>query len=308
MTRTLTETASLPYQKRRTVNPFRTLVLWIIVGLILLVTLFPFWWVVRTALTDPREVYTNTTALFPEAPTLYNFSRALGMVDLQESLARGGSGQTLNFWLYLRNSFVVASTVTAGQVFFSSLAAYAFARLRFPFRNQIFFLFVTGLMIPGIVLLIPNFILIQSLGWIGTFQGIIAPTFLMTPLTVFFMRQFFLSQSVELEEAALLDGATRFVIFWRIALPLAGPALATVAILTYVGSWNDYLWPLVVGRNEEVRMLTVALGLFRSQQQTSLPDWAGLMAAATLMIIPTLCLFLVLGRRVVNSIQYSGFR
>jgi multiple sugar transport system permease protein len=304
----MTQTAALPNRKRRSATPFRTLVMWGIVGVILLVSLFPFWWVVRTALTDPQEVYTNTTALFPQDPTLFNFARALGMVDLQESLARGGSGQTLQFWLYLRNSVVVATTITAGQVFFSSLAAYAFARLRFPLRNTIFFLFLTGLMIPGIVLLIPNFVLIQSLGWIGTFQGIIAPYFLMTPLSVFFMRQFFLSQSVEIEEAALLDGATWFSIFWRISLPLAAPALATIAILTFVGSWNDYLWPLVVGRDEDVRMLTVALGLFRSQQQTSLPDWSGLMAAATLMIIPTLCLFLVLGRRVVNSIQYSGFR
>lgn len=304
----MAQTTALPNHKRRTTNPFRSLVMWGIVGLILLVSLFPFWWVVRTALTDPQAVYTNTTALFPEDPTLFNFSRALGNVELAESLARGGSGQSLQFWLYLRNSFIVATTVTAGQVFFSSLAAYAFARLRFPLRDTIFFLFLTGLMIPGIVLLIPNFILIQSLGWIGTFQGIIAPTFLMTPLTVFFMRQFFLSQSVEIEEAALLDGATRFTIFWRVSLPLAAPALATIAILTYVGSWNDYLWPLVVGRDENVRMLTVGLGLFRSQQQTSLPDWTGLMAAASLMIIPPLCLFLVLGRRIVNSIQYSGFR
>lgn len=293
---------------RRSFLSVRNVVTWVTIALILFVSLFPFWWVVRTALTDPQQVYTNTTAMFPENPTLYNFSRALGNVDLQESLARGGSGQTLNFWLYLRNSVIVATFITIGQVFFSSLAAYAFARLRFPLRNQIFFLFLTGLMIPGIVLLIPNFILVRSLGWIGTFQGIIAPSFLMTPLTVFFMRQFFLSQSVEIEEAALLDGAGRFQIFLRIALPLSGPALATIAILTFVSSWNDYLWPLVVGRDDQVRMLTVALGLFRSQQQTSLPDWSGLMAAATLMIIPTLVLFLILGRRVVNSIQYSGFR
>lgn len=304
----MTQSVPLPKGRRRASVSLKTLVLWGIVGLILLVSLFPFWWVLRTALIDPQQVYTNTTVLFPDNPTFFNFARALGMVDLQESLARGGSGQTLHFWLYLRNSFVVATTVTVGQVFFSSLAAYAFARLRFPFRNQIFFLFLTGLMIPGIVLLIPNFILIQSLGWIGTFQGIIAPSFLMTPLTVFFMRQFFLSQSHEIEEAALLDGANHFTLFLRIALPLSTPALATIAILTYVSSWNDYLWPLVVGRDEDVRMLTVALGLFRSQQQTSLPDWSGLMAAATLMIIPTLFLFLLLGRRVVNSIQYSGFR
>lgn len=281
---------------------------WVTIGIILLVSLFPFWWVIRTALTDPQQVYANTTAMFPDNPTLYNFSRALGNVDLEESLARGGSGQTLNFWLYLRNSVIVATVITLGQVFFSSLAAYAFARLRFPLRDAIFFIFLTGLMIPGIVLLIPNFILIRSLGWIGTFQGIIAPSFLMTPLTVFFMRQFFLSQSKEIEEAALLDGASRFDIYLRIALPLSGPALATISILTFVSSWNDYLWPLVVGREDQVRMLTVALGLFRSQQQTTLPDWSGLMAAATLTIIPTLILFLILGRRVVNSIQYSGFR
>ena len=304
----MAQRVSVPTHERRAGISVRSVVMWGIVGLILVVSLFPFLWLVRTALTDPEEVYRNTTALFPDNPTLYNFSRALGMVDLQELLARGGSGQTLNFWLYLRNSVIVTATITVGQVFFSSLAAYAFARLRFPLRNQIFFLFLTGLMVPGIVLLIPNFILIQSLGWIGTFQGIIAPTFLMTPLSVFFMRQFFLSQSIEIEEAALLDGATRFTIFLRIGLPLSGPALATIAILTFVGSWNDYLWPLVVGRDEEVRILTVALGLFRSQQQTSLPDWSGLMAAATLMIIPTLLLFLLLGRRVVNSIQYSGFR
>lgn len=304
----MTHATALPRKKRRWTGPLQTLVIWGIVVMILLVTLFPFWWVLRTALTDPQQVYTNTTAMFPDEPTVFNFQRALGMVDISESLARGGSGQTLNFWLYLRNSVIVSTTITAGQVFFSSLAAYAFARLRFPFRNQIFFLFVTGLMIPGIVLLIPNYILMQNIGWIGTFQGIIAPAFLMTPLSVFFMRQFFLGQSAEIEEAALLDGANRFTLFWRIGLPLAGPALATIAILTFVGSWNDYLWPLVVGRSEDVRVLTVALGQFRSQQQTSLPDWSGLMAAATLMIIPTLCLFLVLGRRVVNSIQYSGFR
>ena len=299
---------SLPNGRRQYALSLKNVAITGIVVIILLVSLFPFWWVLRTALTDPQEVYTNTTALVPDNPTLFNFQRALGSVSLEESLARGGSGQTLNFWLYLRNSIVVTVIITSGQVFFSSLAAYAFARLHFPFRDLIFFLFVTGLMIPSIVLLIPNFILIRSLGWIGTFQGIIAPTFLMTPLSVFFMRQFFLSQSVEIEEAALLDGATRFNIFWRISLPLAGPALATISILTFVSSWNDYLWPLVVGRDEEVRMLTVALGLFRSQQQTSLPDWTGLMAAASLMIVPSLLLFMVLGRRVVNSIQYSGFR
>lgn len=299
---------SLSEGERYTTVRTSRLVKWGVTGLILIVALFPFWWVLRTALTDPQKVYTNTTSLFPEDPTLFNFARALGMVDLATAIERGGSGQTIHFWLYLRNSIIVSTLTAVGQVFFSSLAAYAFARLRFPLRNQIFFLFVTGLMVPGIVLLIPNFVLIRNLGWVGTFQGIVAPSFLMTPVSVFFMRQFFLTLSNELEEAALLDGASRFAIFWRIALPLSLPAVATLTILTFITAWNDYLWPLIVGRDENVRMLTVGLGFFRSQQQTSLPDWSGLMAGTALTIVPTLLLFILLGRRVVDSIQFSGFR
>ena len=135
----------------------------------------------------------------------------LGIVDpstLVNQTATNISAGTLDFWLFVRNSFIVAGAVGIGQTLFSSMAAYAFARFRFPGRDQIFFIYLTGLMIPGIVLFLPNYVFVRQLGWIGTFQGIIAPSFLMSPFAVFFMRQFFLGLNHELEEAALLDGAT----------------------------------------------------------------------------------------------------
>jgi len=188
------------------------------------------------------------------------------------------------------------------------MAAYAFARLRFPLRDKIFFLYISGLMVPGIVLFIPNFVLMRNLGWLDTFQGIVAPVFLMTPFAVFFMRQFFLGFNKDLEEAARLDGLGHFGIYWRIALPLSKAPIITLAILTFIQNWNEYLWPFLVGRDESVRVLTVALGIFRSQTPQGAPDWSGLMAGTLIAIIPTLLIFMVLGRRVVDSIQFSGFK
>ncbi|HEX6386664.1 MAG TPA: carbohydrate ABC transporter permease [Anaerolineae bacterium] len=281
---------------------------WLLMILLILVTLFPLYWVARTALTESRMVFTDPTALWPPGFTLFNFRRVLGLVSTQEAVQAGGTGQTLNFFLFLRNSVIVATVITVGQVFFSATAAYAFARLRFPFRNPLFFIYISALMIPGIVTLIPNFILIRNLGWLNTFAGIIAPYFLMTPFAVFFLRQFFLGINREVEEAAKIDGASVFGIFWRIVLPISQPPLMTLGIITFITAWNEYLWPLVVGRDESVRVLTVALGVFRSQTPQGAPDWAGLMAGTTLAVIPTVLLFIFLGRRVLDSIQFTGFK
>jgi len=281
---------------------------WAAVAVISFVTLFPFYWSVRTAFAFPRGVYSHPTEFLPPEPTLGNFERVLGLVDSATSVRLGGSGQTIHFFVFLRNSILVSALITIGQTFFSAAAAYAFARLRFPLSRQIFGFYLSALMVPGIVLLIPNFILIKSLGWLNTYQGIAAPAFLMSPFAVFFMRQFFLGLSRELEEAARVEGAGRVRIFFQIAVPLSMTAITTLAIITFIYSWNDYLWPLLVGKSEGVRMLTVALGVFRQQGAQNLPDWAGLMAGTTLAILPTLVLFLALGRRVINSIGFTGFR
>jgi len=287
------------------------ILLWVFIGFMVFITLFPFYWVLRTALTDPGSIYGHASEFLPYNATLFNFQRVLGMIDpstvVGESASNLSAG-TINFWVYLRNSFLVSGITMLGQSLFSTMAAYAFARMKFPFRDQIFFVYLAGLMVPGIVLFIPNFVLIRQLGWIGTFQGVIAPTFLMTPFSVFFMRQFFLSLNRDLTEAALLDGATAFGVFWRIALPLIRGPVMTLALLTFIGSWNEYLWPFLVGRDENIRVLTVALNVFKSQTPQGSPDWAGLMAGTVVSIVPTILLFLFFGRRVVDSVQFSGFK
>ncbi len=281
---------------------------WVTIGLFVVITLFPFVWMTRTAFTSRASMFVDTRSLIPPETTLNNFRHVLGLLTTEEAVAEGGSGESVNFGVALRNSFIVSALITGGHLFFSGLAAYAFARLRFPFREPLFFMYLTGLMVPAIILLIPNFILVRTLGWIGTYQGMIAPTFLMAPFAVFFLRQFFLTLSRELEEAAILDGCSRFGVFWRVALPLSRAPLITLAILTFIASWNEYLWPFLVGRAEEVRVLSVALAIFRSQTPGGQPSWGALMAGAALAIIPTIVIFLVLGRKVVDSIQFSGFK
>ncbi len=282
---------------------------WVVVVLAIFVTLVPFWWVVRTALSTKKELLASPDSILPVGFTLTNFARVLGQVDAATAIAMGGSGQKIDFWLFTRNSFIVTIATVVGQTFFSALAAYAFARLKFPGRDKLFNLYLAALMIPGIVTLIPNYLLIhRDLDWGNTFLGIIAPTLLMSPFAVFFLRQFFLGVNRELEEAAALDGASVFDTFWRVVLPISGPPIATLALLTFVGTWNTYFWPSLVGKDESVRVLTVALAVFKSQTPQGAPDWTGLMAATLISMIPTLGVFLVFGRRVVNSIQFTGFK
>ena len=286
---------------------------WAVLLVLIFITLFPLWWMIRTALTYPDLVYKNTDSLLPVDATTLNFRRVTGAISEQELQALieqspNISAGSLHFIRYLENSLIVSGLVTLGQILFSSMAAYAFARMRFPFRDQIFFLYLTGLMVPGIILFIPNFVLMRQLHWIGTYQGMIAPAFLMTPFAVFFMRQFFLGLNRDLEEAAKLDGASPFGVFWRVSLPLSQGPLLTLGILTFIASWNDYLWPLLVGRDEKVRVLTVALGIFRSQTPQGAPDWSGLMASTVVAVIPMMLLFIFLGRKVIDSIQFSGFK
>lgn len=281
---------------------------WLVLGVTIFIMLFPLWWVLRTALSTQREIFANPKSLLPVGFTLNNFARALGMVSSSDAVAAGGSGEKLQFWLYLRNSTIVTGLLVSGQLFFCSLAAYSFARLNFPLREKVFFLYLSALMVPGIVTLIPNFLLVRRLGLLNTFAGIVAPGFLISPFAVFFLRQFFLGINKEIEEAAKIDGSSLFGIFIRIVLPMSSPPLATLAILTTIATWNDFLWPFLVGQDPNVRVLTVALAVFRSQTPQGAPDWGGLMAGTVLTIIPTLIMFMIVGRKAIDSIQFSGIK
>ena len=274
--------------------------------LLVALSLFPLFIVLKAALTHPRGFFSQARAIRPKNPTLFNFKRVLGMVSKEESIAVGGSGAQFKFLTALKNSLIFSLVALAGQVFFSTLAAYAFARLRFPGRNLIFGLLLAGLMIPGAVLFIPNYIFMKEVGWLNTYQGQIAPFFFMTPFAVFFMRQFFLSFPQDMEESARLDGASTFRIFRSIVLPLSKGPLATLSILAMINLWNEFLWPFLVAKDDSKYPLTVALQAFKSQQPQGGIDYPGLMAGTTLAVIPVLVLVVVLGRRVVESLQFSG--
>ncbi|WP_425953360.1 carbohydrate ABC transporter permease [Xylanimonas sp. McL0601] len=281
---------------------------WAVMALMMFATLFPFYWMLRTAFSNTRALSSHYASLAPAEFTWGAFQRVFGMQSTAQAIAEGGSGASLNFWLFLRNSFVVATTTTVCQVLFCALAAYAFARLRWPGRNQLFFVFLTAMMIPGVFTTLPNFVLIRDLGLLNTLLGIVLPALFMAPFSVFFLRQFFLSIPTEVEEAAKIDGASHLRIFFRVIVPMSSAPITTLALLTYITSWNDYLWPLLVGKDDSSKVLTVALGVFRQQTPSGAPDWAGLMAATFVSAIPVLILYAIVGKRIVSSIGFTGIK
>lgn len=279
---------------------------WLALGLMLLITLAPLWMVVKTALMQSANLYTESDQLLPSAPTLDNFVRVLGFMTLEESRALGGSGAEINFLRAMGNSLLFTGIIVVTQISFAAMAAYAFARLRFPGRNTLFALFIGSMMVPGVVTFIPNFILIKDLGLLNSMLGMVAPFCLMQGFSVFFLRQFFLSIPRDLEEAALLDGASYFHIFTHVVLPLSITPLATIAMLTGINMWNEFFWPYLVAKDEAQQVLPVALQTFKSQTAQGQPDWTGLMAATAITVMPTVLLLVAMGRRVVESVQFSG--
>jgi multiple sugar transport system permease protein len=289
--------------------PWGRIAAWGAMSLLLFVSLFPFYWMIRTALSTNADLVTGSQTIAPENPTLLNLRQVLGLASAKEIADAGtATSADVNFFVALRNSVIVCTLITIGQVIFCSMAAYAFARLKFPGREKLFFLYLTALMIPPIFTLIPNFVLIKDLGWLNTYAGIVAPFFLMTPFAVFFLRQFFLGISREVEEAALLDGASKWRIFRQLIIPMSAAPLATLAVLTYITAWHEYMWPLVTGDSENVRVLTVALNAFKSSTPTIAPPWAPLMAGTLLAALPLVVLFLVMARRMVDAIGFSGIK
>jgi len=297
----------LPTAPRRARGPgLARLSAWLALGLLLLITVAPVWTVLKTALTPHDQLAAGAGTLWPQGATLDNFRRVLGLMSPEQSIARGGSGAEINVGRALLNSVVFTAVVVVLQTLFAAMAAYAFARLRFPGRGLLFGLFVGSMMVPGVVTLIPNFVLMRELGLLNTLAGMVAPFCLMQGFSVFFLRQFFLSVPRDLEEAALLDGASHAWVFFRIVLPLSTTAVATIALLTGINMWNEFFWPWLVGRDESLQVLPVALQQFKTQTPQGQPDWGGLMAAATVALLPTVGLLLAFGRQVVESVQFSG--
>ncbi|MFF0587241.1 carbohydrate ABC transporter permease [Streptomyces sp. NPDC003781] len=292
---------------RRAVSPGRVAA-WVVLVVALVATVFPFYWMVRTALTPAADLYSDSTGLVPQHPTTINFLRVLGLTSQEEAMAAGGSGAQVDFLRYLLNSVVYSGLIAVLQTLCCAMAGYAFARLRFPGRDAVFGVLIAALMVPPIFTVMPNFVLVKNLDWLNTFAGMVAPSVLMTPFAIFFLRQFFLSIPREVEEAAVLDGVGAWGLFWRVVLPMSRGPLLTIGLTTTVWAWKDYLWPLLTGRDEETRVLTVALGIFQQQSPNTSPDWTGLMAGSTLSVLPVLVLLILLGRRLVESLNFTGVK
>ncbi|OGX03079.1 MAG: hypothetical protein A3G87_09490 [Omnitrophica bacterium RIFCSPLOWO2_12_FULL_50_11] len=253
----------------------------------------PFIWMISTSLKEFGDVFSYRKPWWYDwVPTSFvwqNYVRAFNVVPFAR--------------FYLNSIFVVVLT-TLGQVATSALSAYAFARLRFPGRDQLFFGYLATMMIPGAVTMIPVFILLQFFGWIDTYQAVILPG-MFTAYGTFMLRQFFLTLPRDLEDAAKMDGCGYFGIFWKIVLPLSKPALATLTTFVFMGTWMNFMWPLVVLNSHEKFTLPVGLAYFQSVHGT---DWTLLMAGSLMMILPILLLFIFNQRYFVEGIKLTGIK
>lgn len=263
--------------------------LYLVMSALLVIVITPFAWMLLGSLKTQGELLAVPPTWWPESPTWDNFQRLFDRP----------------FGRYFSNSTVVAVAVTVGNLLFSSMIGYALAHLRFPGKRLLFGAVLGCLMIPGLVLFIPQYVLVVNMGLANTLPALILP-FLVQPFGVFLMRQFFLGMPRELAEAGRIDGVGELGIFFRLYLPLALPALATLGILTFLGSWNNFLWPLVVSSSDQTYTLPVALALISTGQNQT--DYGLLLAGATLVVLPMLLVFLFFQRYFIQGVASTGIK
>ncbi|MBS1965505.1 MAG: carbohydrate ABC transporter permease [Chloroflexi bacterium SZAS-1] len=251
------------------------------------VMLLPFIWMLSTSLKTPAETFAYPPVWIPTQIAWNNYSRAVS---------------SMPFGRFYLNSLIVTISVTVLQILTSSLAAFAFARLRFPGRNLLFLLYLATLMIPFQVTMIPNFIIVRLLGWFDTYQALILPP-AFSAFSTFLLRQYFTGIPFDLDEAARIDGATSLRIWWSVILPLSGPVLAALAIFVSLNTWNEFLWPLIVTNSAAMRTLPVGLSTFQGQYKV---EWNLLMAGSVIAMLPVLLVYIVAQRWFIRGIALSG--
>ncbi len=264
--------------------------LWYVVLCFLAVVLaLPLFWLVTTSLKTGGQTFLMPPKWIPDPFVWSNYSDAFRAVAFHEY-----------FW----NTIRIVFFATTGALLTASLAAFAFARLRFPFRGTLFILVLSTIMLPSIVTLIPTFIVFRTLGWIDTFLPLIVPLwFGGGAFNIFLFRQFFMTIPLELDEAARIDGASNLRIYWGIILPLSKPVIATIAVFAFIHNWNDFFEPLIYLQSPENWTMAIGLRGFRDLYST---QWNLMMAASTAMIMPLLVLFFLAQRYFVSGIQMSG--
>jgi ABC-type glycerol-3-phosphate transport system permease component len=271
---------------RRTWPPLLRYVVLVAGGLLMIV---PFWWMLVTSLKAPGSVLTVPPELFPRQPTLASYQRVFDTVPIGQMFF---------------NSLVVTVVSVGAQIITSAMAAYAFARMQWRGRDAVFLLYVATLMVPSQVTITPLFILMQRLGWVDTYQGLIAPS-IVSAFGTFLLRQAMLSVPREYEEAAVLDGANHWTIFRQVVVPMIGPSLATLAVFATMSTWNSFLWPLFVTRDERLMTLPVGLALLHGRFTT---EWSMVMAGAVISVVPIILVYLAAQRAFVRGVALSGLK
>jgi multiple sugar transport system permease protein len=262
--------------------------IWSLVALILgLMTIFPLLFMLAISFKTPTEVFQPN--LLPSRPILDNFIYVLTEVP---------------FWRYLLNTFFVSAVVTIAALLFHTMAGYALARLRFPGRETIFLAMFSTFLVSLPVIIVPLFILVRTMGMLNSYSGLIIPA-IFNAFGIFLLRQYYLSLPRELEEAAVIDGAGYWRIYWDVILPLSRPIVAALAILFFLANWNSFLWPLTVASDQNLWVVQVAIANFKSQYSAS---WNYTMAASTIVALPMLILFLIFQRQIMESIKTSGLK
>jgi ABC-type glycerol-3-phosphate transport system permease component len=254
--------------------------------------MIPFFWMVRTSLMHGGEIFLLPIRWIPSKFLWENYPEAL---------------QAVPFLLYFRNSTVVTLSGIIGSVLTSSMVAYAFARLKAPGKETLFIMLLATMMLPGVVTLVPVYLLFRALKWLDTYKPLIVPQYLGgSAFYIFMLRQFFMTIPVELDDAAKIDGCGFFKIYWRLVLPLSKPALATVAVFNFYSNWNDFFGPLIYLNTMEKYTLPVGLTFFVNIRGTT--HWNLLMAASVVVLLPCLILFFVGQRYFVQGIALTGIK
>lgn len=253
--------------------------------------LMPFLWMLATSLMTQKQIFSYPPELIPSPLHIQNYSEVAKSIPVAA---------------YFLNSAVVAVITTIGQLIIASMAGYAFARLSFKYREPLFLLFLATTMIPPQVNIVPLFFIMRELGWIDTYQALIVPG-LFGGFGIFLMRQWFKTLPAGLEEAAKIDGCNPLQTFYKVALPLALPALATLGIFTFILTWNSFMWPLIVTNSDSMRTLPVGLAIFKgSFRETT--EWGQLMACAVISVIPVIGVFLLGQKYFIKGITMGGMK
>ena len=261
-----------------------------VLALIGVVWIFPFVWMALGSVKTQREILAIPPKLLPEHATLENFTKWF---------------QELNFGSYFSNSLIVAVITVLGNIVFCSMVGYALAKMKFAGKNIVFGAVMVTLMVPSVATFVPLFVVVSNMGLSNTYAALILP-FLTQPIGVFLMRQFIAGIPDALMEAARIDGAGELRIFFQIILTQCGPAMATLAILTFLSSWNNFLWPLVAAQTDDMYTLPVALSLYSTGQNAT--NYSVLLAGAVLIITPILLLFVFLQRYFIQGVAMTGIK